>query len=174
MKRFALIPLASLLLLAPALPAAAKHADRAERRVERHDVRICGTSVHDAAAVLERRTRRLLQHAREHVWHPNRAERRALRELAQLRREAREFRDTTEHTRRVRHVARDFRHVQQRFHDAARRFRALDPDRKLRKDFRKVALAMATLDEQLDHRAVYHGRPWARERYEVASHRHRH
>ena len=153
MKRFATIPSATLLLLAFALPAAARHPDRLER--ERTPVaRGFVPQLHCSALELDGLTRRLLRHARRDTGDPSRAERRALRQLRRLRAEAREFRITAERGRRGRALARDFDDLEHRFADAARRFHALGPDRRLRRDFRRVARAMASLDRQLDRRML--------------------
>lgn len=167
MKRFVTLPLAAILLLVPALPAAARHSDRAERAQapaahhSRHPI------VH-AAVRLDRLTSHLLHHARKDTRHPRPAERRALRELGQLRHEARAFRHAAENGRRVPGLNRDFHALQRSFEGAERRFRALHPDRPLRRNFRRVAQAVSRIDQELDERRLARGRQPKHARYEVA------
>ncbi len=175
MKRFATLPLAALLLLIPALPSAAKHSDRATARHSDRAERAHRPAIHrsrheivHAAVRLDRLTTNLLRHAREDTRHPGRAERRALRRLKNLRHEARAFRHAAENGRRVRALNRDFRELERSFAGAARRFRALHPDRPLRRNFRRVARAVSRLDHELDERRLARGRHHKQARYEVA------
>ncbi|MBW2396042.1 MAG: hypothetical protein JRG95_17440 [Deltaproteobacteria bacterium] len=173
MKRFATLPLAALLLLVPALPAAAGHPDRT-KRVPVPAVHSSGQQILHAAVRLDELTTSLLRHARHDTRHPRRAERRALRQLKQLRRDARAFRYAAERGRRVRGLNRDFNELERSFAGASRRFRSLHPDRPLHKEFRRVARAVSRLDQELDERRLARGRHHKQARYEVADHRSRH
>ena len=179
MKRLATIPLAGLLLLAPAVPAAADHDERRERRVERHeryergdryerrhdprrhdhDHSRCALGLQQRATEIERLTDRILKRARRNNPYPTWTERRALRSLRKLEREAADFRHATREARRVQHVARDFEALEHSFHRAAHRFERLDANRKLRREFRELAHAVKRTEHDLRALQRTHRRP---------------
>ncbi|MAE96512.1 MAG: hypothetical protein CL910_17840 [Deltaproteobacteria bacterium] len=151
MKLLATIPIACLLLLLPAVPSAAKH-ERHAKRVDhrRPQVERYAGELQHAAADLEYRTKRLLKRARRVTHHPSRSERKALKRLKRLHREARSFHVATEEGRRLRHLTRDFREVAHAYDDAARRFRSLHPNKKMRRQFRRTGHLIGRIEADLE------------------------
>lgn len=144
MTRLSLIPLAALLFLFPALPAAA---GKGRPDPIRHDVR-CRTDLCEDARTLERQTLRLLRNARYEIDHPNRVERRALKRLAMLHVEARDFREATQDHRRLRPMIADYRELVRSFDRAEARFKVLDPDRRMRKQLRRVTASVHGIEDR--------------------------
>lgn len=144
MTRLSLIPLAALLFLFPALPAAAGHKARHDHR---HHVR-CHTDLCEDARTLERQTLRLLRNARHEIDYPDRAEHRALKRLAKLHKEARDFREATQDHRRLRPMIADYRELVRSFDRAEARFKALDPDRRMRKQLRRVTASVHEIEDR--------------------------
>ena len=147
MTRLFLIPLAALLFVLPALPAAARH--DGHRDHHRAEFR-CDDDLQRDARRLETQTFRLLKRARHRLDHPSRGERKALNRLARLYYEARDFREATESHRRLRPMVADYRELSRAFDRAERRFRKLHPDRKMRKQIRKMRASVRDIDERFD------------------------
>lgn len=151
MKRLATIPIACLFLVLPALPAAAAHPERAQRPVYTlpHTERF-GHELQHAAAELQFQTGQLLEQAVRSRHHGSRSERKALKRLKRLHRQARHFRSSTRENRRIRHLARDFQELEHSYRSAARRIRRLHPNRKLRHDFNHVTRLIGRIEVDLE------------------------
>ena len=116
--------------------------------------------VHELANKLERRSYKALRRAENRRHHFTRAEDRALRALYDLSRESAYFNDQTRRYRRNRrHLARDFQPLERAFYRAARLMDRAHVDRRVRRDFRKVARAF---DDLANHVYAYGGRGQAR------------
>ena len=164
--RWTTICLAALLGLGLAVPAAADHErkDRERRdrqeRVERHDRHahehrrfaprhVRKDRVYEHALALERQTKRLRKRAGNNAGYWDRGERKAIRRLRTLEREARDFRISVEEHRRLRGALPDYFALERAFVRAAKRFDDLHACSKTRRTFRRVRHSVADLSSEL-------------------------
>ena len=161
--RLATLGLALLASFALAVPAAAD-SDRRERKrttkIERHH--------HDKsfrhhaprherrarvlaqAEELEWKTGRLVRRAERLAYTPDSIDRRALKRLRKLHREARQFRKSVDERRRLVATLDDLDELHRAFHRAKKHWRHLEPTRKQRRQMRSVAWSLDELTREYE------------------------
>ena len=170
MKSLATIPIACLFLMLPALPAAAAHPERARRPVQTlPHAEGFAHELQRAASELQLQTGRLLEQAMRNKHHRSRSERKALKRLKRLHRQAHHFRSSAQENRRIRHLARDFHQLERRYKSAAGRFHRLHPSRRMQHGFNHVTRLIGRIEGDLEQaRWARYDRPRRQHRWNLA------